>query len=163
MDPRALRAIRAWLRLDQAIRAFNADLRRTFGISGLQLALLRILAERSPIELAELRRSLALHPATVGQAVDALVRAGLCERTRAPGDRRAWILSPTEAGRAVMSAAPLAGPVRLRSAAVEPARLDRLADALDDAIELFGLEPWAGSPSAAAPGVGRRTSSRRTR
>jgi hypothetical protein len=33
--------------------------------------------------------------------------------------------------------------MRLREVQIDPARLDRLTAALDDAVELFGLEPWA--------------------
>jgi hypothetical protein len=33
--------------------------------------------------------------------------------------------------------------VRLRDVTVEPARLERLAAALEDAVELFGLTEWA--------------------
>lgn len=109
------------------------------------------------MRLAELRRSLVLHPATVGQAVDALVEAGLCERARDREDGRAWVLSVTPAGRDLIARAPLAGPVRLRSARVSRSRLDRLATALEDAIDLFGLARWAPPlPATADPRERRR-------
>lgn len=38
---------------------------------------------------------------------------------------------------------PLAGPVRLRTLVAHPDRVDALADALTDAIDLFGLNSWA--------------------
>jgi len=38
-----------------------------------------------------------------------------------------------------MTRTPLAGPVRLREIDTDPARLDRLKLAFEDAIELFGL------------------------
>jgi hypothetical protein len=60
-----------------------------------------------------------LHPATLDQLVDRLVAKG-----------------------PVLAEAPVAGPVRLRTVPAEPARLTGLADALDDAVELFGLGSW---------------------
>jgi DNA-binding MarR family transcriptional regulator len=58
-------------------------------------------------------------------------------------DRRARNVALTSAGTALLEAAPLAGAMRLREVQIDAARLDRLTAALDDAIELFGLEPWA--------------------
>jgi DNA-binding MarR family transcriptional regulator len=143
MQQQALSAIVAWVRLERAIESFNLTLRREFGLSGLQLAVLRILAERPSLPLAALRKALVMHPATLGQAVDELKARGLCMVGRNPADRRARIVALTPAGEAVLAKAPLVGPVRLRQVAADPVRLDRLAVALEDAIELFGLTPWA--------------------
>jgi DNA-binding MarR family transcriptional regulator len=142
--PRAdqLAAIRAWLRLDQAFAAFNRHLRERHGVTGAQLAMLRIVAER-PITLAELRANLAMHPATLGQLVDRLVRQGLVERRPTEADRRKRLVEPTPAGWRLLQEAPLAGPVRLRHQAVRRQRLKRLAEAFDDAVELFGLKEWS--------------------
>ena len=82
-------------------------------------------------------------PATVGQAAERLVQRGLCAREPDPADRRARLLAVTAAGRALLAEAPTAGPVRPRYAAADPTRLGRLADALDDAVDLFGLAPCA--------------------
>ncbi len=137
-----LAAIRAWWRLDQAIAAFNRDLRERHGVTGAQLAMLRIVAER-PVTLAELRASLAMHPATLGQLIDRLARQGLVERRASPGDRRKRVVELTARGRSVVAEAPLAGPVRLRQQPAEPERLRRLVAAFDDAVELFGLKEWS--------------------
>jgi DNA-binding MarR family transcriptional regulator len=143
MQQQALSAIVAWVRLERAIEAFNLDLKRRFGLTGLQLAVLRILAERPALPLAALRKALVMHPATLGQAVDELRRKGLCDVKSHPDDRRARLVALTPAGEAVLAAAPLGGPVRLRQVAAEPARLERLAAALEDAVSLFGLGEWA--------------------
>lgn len=143
MQQQALSAIVAWLRLERAIDAFNLDLRRRFGLTGLQLAVLRILAERPRLPLAALRKALVMHPATLGQAIDALRLKGLCEVRYDRRDRRARLVSLTAAGTALLADAPLAGPVRLREVMAEPARLEALAAALDDAVDLFGLQQWA--------------------
>jgi MarR family transcriptional regulator, temperature-dependent positive regulator of motility len=141
-EPAGLAAIRAWWRLDQAMAAFNRDLRERYGVTGVQLAMLRIVAER-PVTLAELRAGLVMHPATLGQLIDRLVRQGLVESRASPGDRRKRVVELTGRGRAVVAEAPLAGPVRLRQPAAEPERLRRLAAAFDDAVELFGLKEWS--------------------
>jgi DNA-binding MarR family transcriptional regulator len=143
MQQQALSAIVAWVRLERAFEAFNLELRRRFGLTGLQLAILRILAERPSLPLAALRKALVMHPATLGQAVEELRGKGLCTVARDPADRRARVVALTAEGEALLREAPLAGPVRLRQVAAEPARLDALARALEDAVDLFGLASWS--------------------
>lgn len=142
MQQQALAVTVAWVRLERAMELFQAELRRAHGITTLQLAVLRILSERPQLPLAALRKALVAHPATLGQAIDDLRRKDLCTVRRNPDDRRARDIALTEAGSAIVAAAPLAGPVRLREVNHDPARLDRLAAALEDAIDLFGLAPW---------------------
>src|SRR2546429_7681047 len=120
----------------------NRRLRERHGVTGTQLAMLRIVAE-GPVTLAELRARLVMHPATLGQLVDRLARQGLVERRPSPGDRRRRLVEPTERGRRLLAEAPLAGPVRLREVPADPERLRRLAEAFDDAVELFGLKDWS--------------------
>ena len=137
-----LAAIRAWWRLDQAFARFNRHLQERHGVTGAQLALLRILAE-GPVTLSELRARLVMHPATLGQLVDRLARQGLVDRAVSPDDRRRRLVEPTARGWRLLADAPVAGPVRLRTLAGEPERMRRLAETFDDAIELFGLKEWA--------------------
>lgn len=143
MQQQALSAIVAWVRLDRAFENLNAELKRRYGITGLQLSVLRILAERPQLPLAALRKALVMHPATLGQAIDKLRVMDLVSVRRDPDDKRSRIVALTPAGAQMIAGAPLAGPVRLRDVMVEPDRLDRLAAALEDAIELFGLGGWA--------------------
>jgi DNA-binding MarR family transcriptional regulator len=63
----------------------------------------------------------------------------LCTVTRDSRDKRARVIAITDKGRELMTRAPLAGPVRLREIETEPARLDALKAAFEDAVELFGL------------------------
>ena len=139
MQMQALSVIVAWVRLDQAIQSFNQTLRKEFGITGLQLAVLRILGERPQLPLAALRKSLVMHPATLGQSIDELRTMNLCTVTRDARDKRARIIAITDKGRELMARAPLAGPVRLREIETDPARLDALKAAFEDAVDLFGL------------------------
>lgn len=147
MQQQALSAIVAWVRLDAAIQSFNQALRKDFGITGLQLAVLRLLGERPALPLAALRKSLVMHPATLGQSIDELRAMGLCTVNRDPRDKRARQVAITEAGRELMARAPVAGPVRLRETDNDPARLDRLKLAFDDAVELFGLADHVPKPA----------------
>jgi DNA-binding MarR family transcriptional regulator len=142
--PEALAAVRAWTRLENARSEFGRMLEKEHGITGGQLAILRLVIEFDPagVTLARLRERLVLHPATLGQLIDRLARRGFVELTPDPGDRRRRTIRVTAAGHAVCRDAPLAGPVRLRHVPLDPARLRRLADALDDAIDLFGWKEW---------------------
>ena len=139
MQQQALSAIVAWVRLDAAIQNFNQALRKEFGITGLQLAVLLILGERPALPLAALRKSLVMHPATLGQSIDELRVMGLCTVERDARDKRARLVAITDKGRELMARAPVAGPVRLRAMEHDVMKLDRLKAAFEDAIEMFGL------------------------
>ncbi len=143
MQQQALSAIVALVRLQGATERFNADLRARFGVTGLQLDVLRLCAERPQLPLAALRKTLVMHAATLGQAIDVLRRLGLVTVRTDPKDRRARLVGLTEKGAALVAAAPIAGPVRLRLLDHDTARLDRLATALEDAVDLLGLAAWA--------------------
>lgn len=138
----ALRAIRAWVRLDAAFAGLNRQLRRDHGITGAQLAVLRIVAEQDGITLSALRRQLIMGPASLGQMVDRLARLDLVQLSPAPHDHRIRRVRLTPAGRTVIETAPLAGPVRLRVVPIDPGRAGALADGLEDAVDLFGLARW---------------------
>jgi DNA-binding MarR family transcriptional regulator len=143
VQQQALSAIVAWVRLDRAFENLNAELRRTYGITGLQLSVLRILAERPQLPLAALRKALVMHPATLGQAIDKLRVMDLVTVRRDPDDKRSRNVALTERGAALVESAPLVGPVRLRDVVADPLKLERLAASLEDAIDLFGLHKWA--------------------
>ena len=147
MRQQALSVTVAWVRLERALERLDADLRRSFGITRLQLSVLHILTERTRLPLAALRKALVAHPATLGQAIDRLRVMGLVTVRTNENDRRARLVALTPEGAALADRVPLAGPVRLREAGPEAAdSLDRLALALDDAVALFGLEDWVEDP-----------------
>jgi DNA-binding MarR family transcriptional regulator len=91
-----------------------------------------------------------MHPATLGQSIDELRTMDLVTVRRDPRDKRARVVALTDKGRELMTRAPLAGPIRLREIESEPARLDALKAAFEDALALFGLEEHA--PKSAARG-----------
>jgi len=139
MQQQALSTLVAWMRLDQSISAFHTMLKAKHGITGLQLAVLHILAERPHMALAALRKGLNMHAATLGQSIDELRRLELCIVRTDPRDRRARLVAITEKGLELVKAVPLAGPNRLRQIETDPARLDQLTTALNDALDIFGL------------------------
>jgi DNA-binding MarR family transcriptional regulator len=139
----AVHAIRSWLRLDIAFAQFNRYLQRTYGVTGAQLAMLRLIHEADPAPLATLRTQLAIHPATLGQLVARLEKLRLVRLSPAPQDRRSRLVSVTGEGRQLLARAPLAGPIRLRAVAGDEAHLRALAQAFEDAVRDFGLEEWA--------------------
>jgi DNA-binding MarR family transcriptional regulator len=143
VQQQALSAIVAWVRLEQAFDNLTLDLKQQFGLTRLQVGVLQILRERPQLPLGALRKALVMHPATLGQAIDKLRVKELVTVRRDPDDKRVRIVALTPAGASLIESAPLTGPVRLRDVTVEPHRLERLAVALDDALELFGLEAWA--------------------
>jgi DNA-binding MarR family transcriptional regulator len=118
-------------------------LQRTYGVTGAQLAMLRLIQEADPVTLATLRTQLAMHPATLGQLVARLEKLHLVRRSPAPHDRRQRLVSVTGAGHQLLERAPLAGPIRLRTVAGDEAHLRALAHAFEDAVHDFGLEEWA--------------------
>ncbi len=146
MQQQALAAVVAWMKLERAMHRFEADLRKRHGITSLQLAVLGILAERPTVALAALRKALVMHPATLGQAIDDLRIAGHCTVRTNPDDRRARVVAITPQGLELVQQAPLAGPARLRQVRADPARLDEVTVALEEAVELFGLAPYADKP-----------------
>lgn len=143
--PDGREAALAWVRLDQATTAFSRFLEARYRITGAQLAMLRVIDERQPVALAELRAGLGMHPATLGQLVDRLAARGLVRRTASRTDRRRREVRLTAAGRRMVSNVPVAGPARLRFVEASPRRLKALTDAFTDALDLFGLKDWAGA------------------
>lgn len=142
MQQQALSAFVAWVRLDRALEAYHAELRRAHGITGLQLSVLQICAERPMLPLAALRKALVMHAATLGQSIDELRRRELVIIRTDQRDRRARLVGLTPSGAELLSQVELAGPALLRARDADGERLDRLRAALGDAIELFGLEAY---------------------
>ena len=62
------------------------------------------LASLAPIRLSDLSVAVDLDPSTVSRHIKALWKAGLVGRESDPDDRRAALLSPTEAGNAALEA-----------------------------------------------------------
>ena len=96
--------------------------------------LLASIAGNEPATLGEVARAAGRGAPAVSRSVDALVRAGLVERTQDPDNRRRLALRLTEAGRACLTK-------RVTGGSALKSKLDRLAAselrALERAIELL--------------------------
>lgn len=91
------------------------------GVSPHQARALRVAVQHSPLRPSQLAEQLSISLRSATQVVDALVAAGLLERTPDPDDRRAVLLSPTPQG--VASATQIAA-IRARESARFMAALD---------------------------------------
>jgi len=107
--------------------------------SGLSLArakVLQVLAENGSLRQASLAGELGFAQRTVTQAVEALARDGLVERTSDPGDGRAKLVTLTGAGAAALAASAGAGDSVLQGIfgtldGEQLARLDAVLKAVD--------------------------------
>ena len=157
MTTRTEQAVRAWVRLDAAFAAVNATLVADHGVTGAQLAMLRLVDEwGGAVALADVRSRLSLHPATAGQLFARLAAKRLLDLDPDPADRRRRTARLTDHGRALLATAPLVGPVRLRHEPPDRATLDLLTGGFDAAVDAFGLTAYA-PPPATADGVAGTT------
>jgi DNA-binding MarR family transcriptional regulator len=96
--------------------------------------MLSAIGSKEPVTLNEVAKTVGRGAPAVSRSVDALVRAGLVERTQDPNNRRRLALKLTQAGRDQMSKRIAGGPA-LRS------KLERLAHselrAVERAIEIL--------------------------
>ena len=93
-DPSALIA-RAVLRLGRRLRAARPD--KSVNLS--TLALLTTLFRRGPMSAVQLAREERLQPQSLTRILAAMTREGLIAREPDPTDRRARLISLTQAGR----------------------------------------------------------------
>ena len=104
--------------------------------------------DNEPATLNEVAKAIGRGAPAVSRSVDALVRAGLVERTQDPDDRRRLALRLTASGPRISYSA-----VAVRSA---QSRLERLAHselrAVERAIEILERSAWAVSLAVPAAG-----------
>jgi len=86
-------------RLHRRSLALEADALAPVGTGVKQHAALAVLADEGPMSQQELGQRLGIDRTTVVAVVDALEDSGLVERTRAPGDRRSYLVTPTRKGK----------------------------------------------------------------
>lgn len=128
--------------MERARARFDAHVKRDAGVTGSQLALLRIINERDPVSIRQLRDELDWHPASLGQAIQRLEGRGLVAVTPDPTDRRRRVCHLTETGQALLASLPLVGPVRLRTHEVDPDDLAAMRRGFELALVAFGLDAW---------------------
>jgi DNA-binding MarR family transcriptional regulator len=90
-------------RASHAMRHRFADLLKPWDLSPHQLRALRVIRANEPLHLRELADYLRITPRSVTEVVDALTDRMLAERVPDSNDRRATMVSTTEAGRRLMA------------------------------------------------------------
>lgn len=103
------------------------------GLTPTQVAALATLQRRGPVPLGVLADAERISAPTATKVVDKLARAGLVERHAHPDDRRVSLVTVTPAGHDLLTATRRHKTAWLatRLAALDPADLDRLLDAVE--------------------------------
>ncbi|MFI5775521.1 MarR family winged helix-turn-helix transcriptional regulator [Nocardia sp. NPDC051570] len=93
-----------FLRTAKRIRRNQVTRLAPLGLTPAQARALRIIGRESePPHMSALAERLGIVPRSATTVVDALTAAGLVTRTTDPANRRALLVIPTEAGRAVLT------------------------------------------------------------
>lgn len=92
-------------RLWRASHTHTAEQLGTLGLTPPLFAVLNALAVRDGAIQQQLSSDMGIDPSAMVKLINDLERAGLAERSRRPGDRRAWRLSITPHGRRTLDEA----------------------------------------------------------
>ena len=88
--------------VELVVRSRLDDLLRPSGITALQYTALTVLGRREGLTAAALARNSFVATQSMADMVGTLLREGLIERHRDPGDRRRMLIVLTDEGRAVL-------------------------------------------------------------
>ena len=103
---RELRALQSFRTIFGSARIYDAEVRRTCGISGSQLWALAEVAGRDGMSVNRLAEGMALHQSTASNLVNALVDRGLVRRVRDSADQRVVHLHVSAEGKRVLLRVP---------------------------------------------------------
>ncbi len=99
--PGARQVAHGLLRIAQVLRQDGYRGREHHGLSLTQAQLVALVDSRGSLRVGEIARELAITSASASDSLRALSSKGLIERSPAPGDRRATLISLSPEGRAV--------------------------------------------------------------
>lgn len=145
-----LEFLRLLWEVDHALQRASKRMDATFGVTGPQRLVIRIVGRFPGIPAGQLAAILRIHPSTVTDIVQRLERRGLIQRTRHARDGRRVLLGLTEQGRnvdaqhsgtvegAVKQALAQLSPLELRGAR---AALTAVGTTLQEAAEALGNGP----------------------
>jgi DNA-binding MarR family transcriptional regulator len=88
-----------FFRLWRASHARTAEALNSVGLTPALFALLNVLGAHEGAIQQQLSSDMGIDPSAMVKLIDDLERAGLAERRRRPGDRRAWEVAITAKGR----------------------------------------------------------------
>ena len=106
-------------RLHQISVAIFLQETEAHGLTPVQFAALQTAANDPGLDQRTLARTIGLDTSTVGGVIDRLEARGLLQRNASPADRRVRLLTPTDAGRALL-AATLPALLRAQQRMLEP-------------------------------------------
>lgn len=152
-DARCAPNLQALQRLRIVIRAAQRHslwIEKQCGVNGAQLWILQELAEAPGLRVGQVTARLAIAQTTTSNLLDGLVRKGYVVKTRDREDARVVKLALSDAGRALLDAAPKPARGLLPEALAKldaaglaslNAGLQGLLESIDDLDEAFGLQP----------------------
>jgi DNA-binding MarR family transcriptional regulator len=94
-----------FFRLWRASHTRMAEALKSIGLTPAMFAVLNVLGAREGAIQQELSSDMGMDPSTMVSLIDELESAGLAERRRRPGDRRAWEVAITPKGRRTLERA----------------------------------------------------------
>jgi DNA-binding MarR family transcriptional regulator len=94
-----------FFRLWRASHARTENVLNSIGLTPALFAVLNVLGAREGTIQQELSADMAIDPSAMVKLINELESAGLAERRRRPGDRRAWEVSITRSGRRTLERA----------------------------------------------------------
>src|SRR5437660_557898 len=101
-----------FFRLWRASHTRTAQALNSVGLTPALFALLNVLGAREGTIQQQLSSDMGIDPSAMVKLIDELENAGLAERRRRPGDRRAWEVGITPKGRRTVVLAVVAQPLR---------------------------------------------------
>lgn len=132
----------ALLSLHRYLRAYAKKVSAELGISGRQLATLRLLHEARSCSVGQIAAHLFIADSTASELLDGLQERGFIIRTRLGDDNRVAMVALTPAGEELVQRAPLGGVglLRQRLRSQSPETLAILAQALTLLGELIEID-----------------------
>jgi DNA-binding MarR family transcriptional regulator len=97
-DPQVQELVASIRLLIRAVYYDTVKFSKSFGLTGPQSAVLRILQVEGPMSSAGLSRKLYVTPSNITGIIDRLVKKGYVERVREEKDRRVVLIALTEEG-----------------------------------------------------------------
>jgi DNA-binding MarR family transcriptional regulator len=94
-----------FFRLWRASHTRTAEMLASIGLTPALFALLNVLGARDGAIQQQLSADMGIDPSAMVKLINDLEAAGLAERRRRPGDRRAWEVTITPAGRSTLEQA----------------------------------------------------------
>lgn len=131
--------VEAIRRLVRAEYLDSQKMSRQYGLTGPQSLVLRLLIKNGALSSAELSRQMYVTPSNITGIIDRLIKKGLVERIRKPGDRRVALITLTDAGQKLGKTIP--DPIEKKFinqlADLEPEHLQILAMAMNQVLNLI--------------------------